>query len=463
MDIFGDFHIIVKLIALKFNIQKGHPKYYILLLLWLVISHTLPAQKNKGGINIVPVDSGYAGNSVNAVVFRKNSLVTFRDTQFISFYNQQGAVMIGKRRSGENKWQLKRTRYKGSTSDAHNMISLMVDGAGYLHIAWDHHNNPLNYCRSTQPGSLELTEKMSMTGQSENRVSYPEFYKMPGGDLLFFYRDGGSGNGNLVINRYDIKIKKWAQLQNNLIDGEGQRNAYWQACVDQKGTIHVSWVWRESPDVASNHDMCYARSTDGGKTWQKSGGEKYKLPINATTAEYAFRIPQKSELINQTSMFADANGHPYIATYWRDSGTTVPQYHIVFKKGNQWQMQNLGFLKTAFSLSGGGTKRIPISRPQIVAWPSGKTLSVAVIFRAADRGDKVSVATSLDINKGIWQVKDLNQESVGSWEPTYDTELWKDKRILSLFVQKVVQLDAEGKASVPQEMVRVLESGLSGL
>jgi hypothetical protein len=91
-------------------------------------------------------------------------------------------------------------------------------------------------------------------------------------------------------------------LQNNLIDGQNKRNAYWQTCIDEKGTIHVSWVWRETPDVSSNHDMCYACSKDGGITWQKSTGEKYTLPITAATAEYAVRIPQKSELINQTSM-----------------------------------------------------------------------------------------------------------------------------------------------------------------
>ena len=34
---------------------------------------------------------------------------------------------------------------------------------------------------------------------------------------------------------------------------------------------------------------------------------------------YACRLPQNCELINQTSMSADAGGNPYIATYWRES------------------------------------------------------------------------------------------------------------------------------------------------
>jgi len=83
------------------------------------------------------------------------------------------------------------------------------------------------------------------------------------------------------------------------------------------------------------------------------------------TAEYVCHIPQKSELINQTSMYADEDGNPFIASYWKDKGDSIPQYHIIYKTGAEWTVQNTGFRKTAFSLSGAGTKRIPVSRPQI--------------------------------------------------------------------------------------------------
>jgi hypothetical protein len=333
----------------------------------------------------------------------------------------------------------------------------MVDGTGYLHVTWGHHNQPLNYAVGISPGSLELSAKQSMTGDKENKVSYPEFYKLPGGDLLFLYRDGASGNGNLMLNRYNTTTKKWSRVQDGLIDGEGSRNAYWQMVIDKRGIIHLSWVWRESPDVASNHDMCYARSTDGGLTWERSSSEKYVLPITAASAEYACKISQKSELINQTSMFADDEGHPFIATYWREEGQTVPQYHLIYNNAGKWQVSNLGFRKTAFSLGGGGTKNIPISRPQIIAWNQGKRMSAALIFRDAERGDKVSVAITNDLNSNKWQVSDLLAVNVGAWEPTYDTELWQDKKVLDLFVQKVVQIDGEGRANIPPQPVQVLE------
>lgn len=426
-----------------------------LFIVFLSFACSVSAQKVK--VRLVNVDSGWAGNSINTTIFRKNSLVTFQNWQYVAFYNKNGFVVLGKRRLDDSKWTLEQTQYRGNCSDAHRVISIMVDGDGYLHMTWDHHNNHLHYVKSKQPGSLELTNELQMTGQHENKVSYPEFYRMPNGNLVFLYRDGESGNGSLVVNEYDIKTKTWEQLHSSLIDGEGQRNAYWQACIDAKGWIHISWVWRETPDVASNHDICYAFSKDGGLSWQKSTGEIYKVPITAASAEYAFHIPQKSELINQTSMFADGDGHPYIATYWRENGSPIPQYHLVYKASSSWKKEVLDFRKTSFSLSGAGTKRIPISRPQIVAWKSKNRLSAALIFRDEERGNKVSAAINKDLGKGKWNIVDLTQTAVGSWEPTYDTELWRYKNILHLFVQNVEQADAEGQSKLPAQMVEVLE------
>ena len=406
---------------------------------------------------VTTVGDGWANNSVNAVVFRKNSLVTHEGTQYAAWYDNDRNVVLAKRKSGSADWEIHKTNFKGNAADAHNSISIMVDGEGYLHLSWDHHNNQLNYARSVSPGSLQMTDRMPMTGQHERVVSYPEFYRLQNGNLMFFYRDGGSGQGNMVINSYDTNTKEWTQLHSNLIEGEGQRNAYWQAHIDEQGTIHVSWVWRESPNVASNHDLSYARSTDGGKTWEKSTGEMYSLPITAATAEQAWAIPQNSELINQTSMGADAEGNPFIATYWREAGSEIPQYHLVYHNGKAWEALQLDFRKTPFSLSGVGTKRIPIARPQVLVKNAGDNTSVLMLFRDEERGNKASAVVIDKLSDSKWSIVDLTQESLGSWEPTYDTELWKERGVLNLFVQKVEQVDGEGKADVPPQPIQVVE------
>ncbi len=405
----------------------------------------------------VPVAKAWSQNSINANILRHNSVTSLDDIQCTAFYDSEGYMVLAKRKLGSTDWKIHRTRYKGHIEDAHNIISIMLDGAGYLHLAWDHHGHPLHYCRSRSPGSLQLTDMMEMTGKNEENVTYPEFYRLPDGNLLFFYRDGASGRGNLMLNHYDVKNRKWTQRQNAFISGEGDRNPYWQLCTDEMGTIHLSWVWRESPDVASNHDMAYARSTDQGLTWEKTDGKPYTLPITRDTAEYAARIPQNHELINTTSMCADAAGHPYIATYWRPEGETTPQYHLIYHDGHRWQTQQISRRTTPFSLSGAGTKRIPISRCQILADSSGSTDKAYLVFRDEERESRVSVAECKNLEKKDWTVKDLTDFSVGMWEPSFDTELWKARKVLHLYTQKVEQGDRETTEKLDDQMVYILE------
>ena len=389
-------------------------------------------------------------------MFRKNSLVTHAGFQYIAYYNAASQVIIGKRKQGDANWDLAATQYKGNTYDAHNSISIVLDGMGYMHVSWDQHNSKLRYATSLEPGSLLLSDEKPMIGEQELNVTYPEFYTLPSGDLLFMYRSGESGRGNLVMNRYDVEDKKWIRLQDNLISGEKERSAYWQSCVDKKGTIHLSWVWRESSDVASNHDLCYAKSEDGGQTWQQSNGSVYDPPITMKSAETVAKIDQQRELINQTSMTTDSQGNPVIVSYWRPDDSDVPQYHLVSYNENSWNIDNTGFRNRPFSLTGVGTKAIPISRPQIVL---SNDNYAHIIFRDEERGNAISIASKPLSHVEDWQVKDFHQGSFKAWEPTLDYALWNAKNELHLLVQDVEQIDGEGLANTNEKSIFVLEVG----
>jgi hypothetical protein len=401
-----------------------------------------------------PVGYGWSNNSVNTVKFRKNALTTFKDFQFIAYYDADGLLVLGKRKLNTTNWEIVKTAYKGNVKDAHNSISIAVDGDGFLHLSWDHHDTNLRYAKSKSPLGLDLGNEEPMTGIAEQKLTYPEFYNLPNGNLLFFYRSGSSGRGNMVINSYDLKNKKWSQLQSNLIDGENKRSAYWQAKVDQQGVIHLSWVWRESWDVSTNHDLCYARSKDGGITWEKSNGEKYTLPITAASAELAWKIPQKSSLINQTAMTTDAKGNPFIASYWSENN--IPQFQIVYLENGIWKKTNTAFHMTPFYLGGGGTKQIPISRPDLLIKGQGKNRYLYLLFRDKERENKIALAYT-NLNHNSWKVMDLTTTPVGEWEPNYDISLWDKEKKLHVFVQNVNQIDGEGIAKTEPTMIRVLE------
>ena len=55
-------------------------------------------------------------------------------------------------------------------------------------------------------------------------------------------------------------------------------------------------------------------------------------------------------------MSTDAGGHPYIATYWRNPDSDVPQYRIVWHDGVNWHNRQVSERK-ALSRSKGEEPR----------------------------------------------------------------------------------------------------------
>ena len=391
-----------------------------------------------GETRTIPIYAdGWAGSSVNMLANQSSTLITAGEFQYAAFYAADSHLVIARRSLTSAKWSTRKSDYTGNVADAHNTVSIAVDGDGYLHVAWDHHANPLNYCRSVAPHSIELGPKMPMTGLLENSVTYPLFFSHPDGGLLFLYRDGRSGKGNVVLNRYDVKLRQWRQVHENLIDGEGARSAYLAAALDTQGALHLVWNWRDNPDVSSNHDLCYAKSPDGGDTWVTTKGATLKLPITAVTAEYALRIPQLSTMMNPPSLTTDAAGHPLIVNYWTPPGTMVPQFHLVRHDGSHWSVTIISHRTLSFSLKGTSTKRPPISRAAVFA---GKT-SAGFIYRDDERGGKVILALCNHLDDPTWRETELTTESVDAWEPSIDAAQWKQFGQIHLLIQSVQQLD----------------------
>jgi len=406
-------------------------------------------------VRITTLEPGWARSSVNAVIFRQHGLVTHDSIQYAAFYDANGSVALARRRIDAAVWEVRTTPYRADVTDAHDAISIGVDGGGFLHVSWGMHDESLRYARGRSPGALDLTEPLPMTGRDESSVSYPQFYELPNGDLLFLYRDGSSGDGDVVLNRYFTETGEWAPVHHPLIDGEGSRNAYPnRMAVDSEGGLHLSWTWRETWDVATNHDILYAYSPDGGESWQRSDGAPFDLPITASGAEVAVAVPMGRGLINQTTMAVDEEGHPFIATYWMPERSDVPQYHLVWHDGARWHANTIGERATPFDLSGGGTRRIPMSRPLVLTGPSGQ---VYVVFRDEERGGGITLAVSTDPDRADWELREVYRASVGQWEPIYDPAIWFRYGKLHLLVQRVGQGEAEGLEGIPPQPVTVME------
>ncbi len=410
------------------------------------------AVRAQAPARMVPIAEAWSGTSVNTTIFRAGSVVSRAGVQYAAFYDPEGRLTLARRRLGTDAWQTAATQYTGNVADAHNVISIAVDADGFLHVAFDHHDTPLRYCRSVAPDTLALGELRPMTGLDERRVTYPEFHHLTDTTMLFAYRSGASGRGNMVLNVYHTPTQRWTRLHSVLVDGEDRRSAYWQMCTDARGRIHLTWVWRETWMVETNHDICYACSDDGGLTWHRSDGTPYALPITAATAEYAWRVPQGSELINQTSMTVCADA-PCLATYWTSAADSVPQFRLVWLGADGWRSTLIGRRSMPFSLSGGGTKMIPVSRPCL----AGSDSLLVCLFRDAERGSRVTAAVASPARPDRWVPLDLTATSVDAWEPTIDTDLWLSDGLLHVFVQRTSQGDGERTVSTQPQPAGILE------
>ena len=88
---------------------------------------------------------------------------------------------------------------------------------------------------------------------------------------------------------------------------------------------------------------------------------------------------------------------------------------------------------------------IPMARPRIVV-DGGE---IFYVFRDEERGSKVSLAHATDVANSKWSISDLTDFAVDAWEPSHDTELWKSRKRLHLFVQHAKQGEMCIRDSIP--------------
>jgi hypothetical protein len=221
----------------------------------------------------IEVDRVWSGHPVGF------SLLTQGDRQFAAYYDAERHMTVASRKLDEKDWH--RVRLPEVLNwDSHNSVTLAVDSAGCLHLSGNMHVRPLVYFRTAKALDIDSFERAPMTGARENRVTYPAFLNGPSGELIFTYRDGSSGNGDQVYNVYDTTQRTWRRLlDTSLCTGNGKMNAYLSGPArGPDGLFHLCWVWRDTPDCATNHDLSYARSRDMIH-WENAAGEALELPI----------------------------------------------------------------------------------------------------------------------------------------------------------------------------------------
>jgi hypothetical protein len=297
----------------------------------------------------VDIEDVFSGHPVNF------ALVTRENRQFAAYYDTNRNMTVASRTLGSTTWTFKRLASVLGW-DSHNHVAMALDVANQIHVSGNMHNVPLVYFRSSSAYDAMSLAASSMVGTNEQSVTYPEFFTGPSQSLVFIYRDGGSGNGNHVFNRFASGT--WTRLLGTpLTDGQGARNAYPVGPIQgPDGAFHLVWVWRDSPDAATNHDISYIRSTNL-TSWVAGNGSAVTLPITLSTPNVIVDpVPVSMGMINNnTKVGFDAQGRPIVGYHKFESASGPTQlYNARFENG-QWVVHKTTDWTYRWNFGGQGT------------------------------------------------------------------------------------------------------------
>ena len=289
------------------------------------------------------IDQVWAGHPVGFC------LLTHGNRQYIAYYNANRNMVVGQRDLSDEAFSLhimpptSRETHGGTSTvldwNSHNSVTLAVDRDGYIHLSGNMHVHPLTYFRSTKPHDIStLVQVMEMIGTEEKQCTYPNFMLTREGELIFHYRDGGSGRGNEIYNIYSTETKTWKRLLDTpLTDGEGQMNAYQtQPRLMADDWYHVYWVWRDTPDCETNHDLSYIKSPDL-RNWYNAFGKPIKIPATIHDKSIIVDpIPPGGGIINLAALLClDENLKPQFVYHKYDEAGNL-QLYVAWIEANQW-------------------------------------------------------------------------------------------------------------------------------
>jgi len=295
-------------------------------------------------------------------------LLTHKGHQFIAFYDADRKMTVGQRKLDEDSFTLHRlegrwleARGRLSTDlewDSHNSVTMAIDRDDRIHLCGNMHVDPLIYFRTAKPLDVSTFERIDrMVGEDEDRCTYPVFFRGPSEELMFRFRDGSSGNGVDFYNRYDESSESWQRLVSTpILDGMDAMNAYARMPeIGPDGKYHMVWMWRDTPDCATNHDISYATSADL-VNWTAGDGSDLPLPVTVEAKPSIIDpVPPGGGLINMCqSLGFDGQDRP-VVIYHKHDEAGFTQAYAARLEGGSWNIVQLSEWDYRWAFEGGGS------------------------------------------------------------------------------------------------------------
>lgn len=322
---------------------------YILIFLGSITGYAQTATYDKSTI----ITDCWTTNPVIATATQQNAIAVYENFVYLTYYNSDRYLCISRSNNyGIDGWKTiqfsHRYEQRNGVWDSHNTPNIAISpNDKRIHLSFDMHKHELRYMIS-EANTADITDDnftaskfsttrnyLESTQTMINDVTYPRFF-LGDNTLFFMYRDGGSGNGDSYMVKY--KDDGYWNTPFEIIDGnigthEGStsRCAYFNDAQYHDGNIMLTWVWRETPDAATNHDLMFAYSSDDGLSWKNTNNADLTLPMNLnSTGINAATIPTGEGLINHNGCTVDGDGNVHVIL--RIDGS----YKHYYKKGTEW-------------------------------------------------------------------------------------------------------------------------------
>ncbi|GAB4134494.1 MAG: hypothetical protein Kow0040_18260 [Thermogutta sp.] len=309
------------------------------------------ADTSSGVLGRWEVDRVWAGHPVGFF------LLTAGQRQYVAYYDADRVMTVASRELSQEVW----TRQKLDSKvgwDSHNGIVMARDTDGRLHLAGNVHVQPLVYFRTAEPDDITTFQAIHrMVGRDEQRCTYPRFISRPDGTLIFFYRDGASGRGRQFFNVYEAASQTWRRLFDEpMWDGGEEKSAYPSGPIlGPDGWWHVCWMWRDTPDCATNHTLCYARSPDL-EHWETVSGRAIALPITPDSPDVIVDgTPVGGGMINMGHHVGFDHERRPILSYHRYDDAGRSQIFAARWEAGAWKIRALSDWDYRWEFSGGGS------------------------------------------------------------------------------------------------------------
>jgi hypothetical protein len=294
-------------------------------------------------------------------------------------------VHISRKKIGADNWvdmtldDAKNSLYSDGQGDSHKTANIGISPIdGTIHVAYDHHSGRLNYISSKKGAafvsdsewnsSLMNPRTSQLSGTTVSSCTYPGFFRNSAGDLILYYRHGGSTNGDWRVAFYNGT--NWS-IPKSMVDGDGAPdgdfNAYCEFTYYNDQVYYIASV-RRRDNLNLNRGLFYATvegQTGTGSSFTTRAGLNVSTPILTRADIYKLQVaePDVSGHVNGRHLVVTPDGTLYFAANDKLWMSNPGETTFASKRGTSGDLMGINDKVFSFDVTGsGGSSKDTIKR-----------------------------------------------------------------------------------------------------